>query len=212
MNINSVELLSHIPINELASFYKNVLNLSIIESLENSISFRAGSSVLTFKTSTDYIPPYHFAFNVLSSDWDEIVSSMKDKIDLLTYNNSNIIYFDDWNAQSIYFIDSAGNIVELIARNDLAITHKPENSNYIVSISEIAIACEDFESTKQLLTDNYKLTHYCKQKQLSNFAALGNEEGLLILATKGRKWFPTDINADVAKVKININNNTEITF
>lgn len=212
MNINSVELLSHIPINELASFYKTVLNLSIIESLENSISFRAGSSVLTFKTSTNNIPPYHFAFNVLPSDWDEIVSTMKDKIDLLTYNNSNIIYFDDWNAQSIYFIDSAGNIVELIARNDLAITNKPENSNYIISISEIAIACEDFESTKQLLIDNYKLTHYSKQKQLSNFAALGDEEGLLILATKGRKWFPTDINADVAKVKININNNSEITF
>src|SRR5450755_2630110 len=110
---------NHLP--PLFHFYKEILDLPV--KYENgSITVTAGKSVLIFEeTDADVDPFYHFAFNIPSNKFEEGFQWMKGKSDLLWLEGyrSYIADFVNWNAKSFYFLDPAGNILELIARFDL---------------------------------------------------------------------------------------------
>ena len=87
-----------------------------------SIVATAGKSKLIFEeTDIDVNPYYHFAFNIPSNKFEEAFEWMKQKVELLWLEDykSYIADFVNWHAKSFYFLDPAGNILELIARFDL---------------------------------------------------------------------------------------------
>ena len=157
MDILEIELYTDNLI-ETESFYFNILGLNIACKTENSISFLAGKSTLTFIKSDNLNPKYHFAFNIPNNKLDEAINWSKGKLNLIENDETGIVSnFESWKASSIYFYDNNENILEFIARFDLDnTTYKTFDSSSILSISEIGIVVESpMLLANQLIESNH---------------------------------------------------------
>ena len=178
-------------------FYKDVLELNTVYSNKKSIAITAGKSKLIFEKAKGHINPfYHFAFNIPSNKFEEAFEWMKQKVELLWLDDykSYIADFVNWHAKSFYFLDPAGNILELISRfalND--ILEETFSSAHIRNISEIGLvlSAETFQKDVEQLLLQYPLPYFDKQPPLPQFKAIGNDEGLFIIVPENRIWFST---------------------
>lgn len=104
--------------------------------------------------------------------------------------------FETWNANSVYFFDTDGNLLEFIARQDLNNEESSEfNSNQILNISEIGIVrAKPGEYGKELI-EKFDLKLFEKNQYSELFTAVGDDNGLLIIVKNNRIWFPTEIPA-----------------
>jgi hypothetical protein len=181
----------------LFNFYKEVLELPVIQSGNNSISVTAGKSQIIFdKTNTIESPFYHFAFNIPSNKFEEAFQWMQNKVELLWLDdyNSYIADFTNWHAKSFYFIDPAGNIPEFIARFDLHdVADEPFSAAHIRNVSEIGLVfrVKDFDAGINNLLKQYPLSYFDKQPPMPHFRAVGNDEGLFVIVPENRIWFST---------------------
>jgi hypothetical protein len=121
--------------------------------------------------------------------------------------------FKDWYAQSVYFYDPAGNILELIARFDLDNkTDEPFSSSQFLSISETGLVFKESEldnKTNKLL-QQYQLSYFDKQPPLPQFKAVGDDEGLFIIVPENRNWFPTSKPAGIFPMEIEFENKGKV--
>jgi len=171
-------------------FYSTVLELPIEISTPEFTSFRIGESILTFKYRND-TTPYHFAFNIPSNKEKEALYWLKERVDILGFDDEEIIHFSNWNAKAIYFYDLDKNIVEFISRKNMDLDSEQKfSSKEIFNIGEIGLHSENIEETIHKLNDIKKTTIY--SGDLERFCAVGDENGLFIVAnSKLKKWFPT---------------------
>jgi len=175
-------------------FYNQVLELPTIYG-NGSITVVAGKSVLIFEETDAGINPfYHFAFNIPSNKFEEAFEWMKQKVELLWLEDYEgyIANFVNWHAKSFYFLDPAGNILELISRFDLNdIIEEKFSSAHIRNVSEIGLvlSAENFQKDVDRLLLQYPLTYFDKQPPLPQFKALGDDKGLFIIVPENRVWF-----------------------
>ena len=88
-------------------------------------------------------------------------------------------------AHSIFFFDPAGNVVEYIARHDLNnAAHGEFSSEDILYASEIALVVDDVVETALMLKEVAGAEQY--KGASDQFAAVGDEHGLLIVMKRGR--------------------------
>ena len=200
-------------IDELYAFYKNTLQLEVIKPDAKTISIHAGKTTLIFSETNDSEKPfYHFAFNIPSNKIEEALQWLKDKVDLLwieEYENY-IAEFSNWNARSVYFFDTAGNIVELIARFDLHDkVDEPFSSSHIRNVSEIGIVlnAEKFNTGVNEMMQQHELEYFSKQPPLKHFRAIGNDEGLFIVVPEHRNWYPTNVPSKIFPLSAVFENN-----
>src|SRR5690606_27283524 len=173
---------------------------------QNSISFLAGQSTLTFIKSNKLHPKYHFAFNIPHNKLDEAILWATSRLKLLENADNGIVAnFESWNAKAIYFYDNNQNILELIARFDLHnSTEKPFDISSIQSISEIGIVADTpIQLADQLVKEN-NLYFFEKGSKSEKFATLGNDNGLFIIVETNRKWYPTEQKAEKHYIRIKI--------
>lgn len=78
MNILEIEIQTD-DLGETESFYSDILGLKLANKGQNSISFLAGQSTLTFVKSNQLSPKYHFAFNIPKNKLDEAIIWAKPK-------------------------------------------------------------------------------------------------------------------------------------
>lgn len=160
--------------------------------LDYTFTLKTGSSKLTFmEDDSGDEPYYHFAFNIPENRINEAVKWLDSRVDLITYEDSPLISFPNWNAHSVYFFDPAGNIVELIARHNLENSSESKfDSRSLLCISEIGMPSKNLKplcnTLNQLLNENLWWGN------LETFAAIGDENGLFIAVTNERNWFPTE--------------------
>ena len=176
------------------NFYGEVLSLKIISDEEHEIIFQIGETELIFKESLGGETPfYHFAFNITSNKIEEAIEWMNEKAELLPiFDNNCVADFINWNAKSIYFIDPAGNITELIARFDLNNdTEEKFDSLQILNVSEMGIVTDNVEACRQKLIEKYKVFDFVKSVNSNTFSAMGDDNGLFIIASENRNWYPT---------------------
>ena len=192
MRILKLSLLTA-DIDATANFYQNILGLSLIEKNKNSASFQAGSSVLRFISVKDIHPIYHFAFNIPCNQIEQALQWAKGKVEIIPETDNNIIAdFKNWNARAFYFYDNNRNIVEFIARFDLNNdSNQPFTGPSIASVSEAGIPVNDVQQACNELKIKYRLDYFTKQPPLNGFAAVGDDEGLLIMVDINRNWYPT---------------------
>ena len=170
-------------------FYATVLELSIVISTPEYTSFQVGNSILTFKYRKE-IKPYHFAVNIPSNKEKQALYWLKERVDILGFDNNEIIDFESWNAKAIYFYDLDKNIVEFISRKNLNINSEQKfSSNSLLNISEIGIVSNKIEAIFQKLTSLNSIDIY--RGDFEQFCAIGDENGLFIVVNNEvRKWFP----------------------
>ena len=201
-------------ISAVKDFYKNILGLIVNTENDSSIEFQAGETTLILKEDKTINPHYHFAFNIPSNKIEEAKEWMNGKAELLPMEDNNYIAdFDNWNAKSIYFYDSVGNIVEFIARFDLQndVVQK-FNSSQILCVSEMGIVTNDVTSFADKLKNKYKVFDFVKSVNSDSFSAMGNDNGLFIIAIENRNWYPTKVPSQKSPFEIKFINDNGETF
>ena len=208
MDILEIEILSD-NIEETTKFYSELLGFKILHADRNTISFAVGKSVLTFIKSDNLNPKYHFAFNIPENKLDEAIEWCKNKVDLIFIEDQNVITnFENWNANAVYFYDNNGNLLEFIARHDLNNTQNESfSSKSILNISEIGIVNENPLALGKELIAKHNLKFFSKNDNSELFAAVGDDEGLLIIVKPNRNWYPTQTPSESNKTQVIIENN-----
>lgn len=188
MKINRLELYTS-ELQQLKSFYAQSLQLPLLEDTNHAFTVAAGNTELCFIAVQDESKPiYHFAFNIPENKIMEARDWLSARVQILTYEDEEIIHFAGWNAHSLYFLDPAGNIVELIARHNLAnTTYEPFNQGQILCLSEIGMPVEDVWEQVEHFQVTMDIPPW--RQPDSQFAPMGDEDGLLILTAVGRTWF-----------------------
>lgn len=194
---------------ETKAFYTKVLTLKLVEEAEGSFTVAAGASRLRFIRGAGQ-PFYHFAFNIPENKIAKAKLWLEDRVDLIEDEGDALVFFPHWNAHSLYFRDPSGNIVEMIARHNLA--NRSEGafaSDDIRCVSEIGLPVEDVMDTVEKLQVVHGLSTW--REPSSQFAPVGDENGLLIVVSTGRIWFMSDNPAAIFPLKVKMKGNKPIT-
>lgn len=168
---------------ETLEFYR-ALGLPFLASGDGYGLFRAGSTQLMFEEAeVGEEPFYHFAFDIPCNQIKQAAEWLSERVELLSRDGETLIAFPDWNATSVYFHDPMGNIVELIARENLANEAEGEfTPEMLLRVSEIGWPATG------MLTPDFRLPAW---RQYEKFHALGSETGLVLVVEAGRPWVPT---------------------
>ncbi|OXA70767.1 glyoxalase [Flavobacterium aquidurense] len=195
-------------IQQTATFYKDILDLTIIEKTKESISIQAGDSILKFVENPQFSSIYHFAFNIPENKLDEAIDWCKSKVDLIFIEDQKVITnFENWNANAVYFYDNNGNLLEFIARHDLDNAQTESfSSQSILNISEIGIVNDNPLALGKQLIKEHGLAFFSKNANSELFAAVGDDEGLLIMVKPNRNWYPTQTPSESNKTAVRIEN------
>ena len=208
MNILELELLTD-SITETELFYTDVIGLKTISKTNSSVSFAAGSTKLTFRSSENLKPVYHFAFDIPNNKLLEAFACIEKKTEIMeVVPPEKIADFYNWNAKSFYFYDNNGNILEFIARFSLDnASEKPFDGLSILSVSEIGFVTKNVSKLSDEMFNKYGLSVFSKQPKLEKFIVLGTDTGLFILVEENRDWYPTHQKAKSFWTKVVFDNN-----
>ncbi len=200
-----------IPVSDIAAmrqFYGDRLALPVENECSSTIDLRVGTSLITFvsryptygdrlKNEGVDIGARHFAFNIPENQIEAAQVWLAARATLISLDGETLFHFPHWNAHAIYCRDPEGNIVELIARHDLAnASDQPFSPDSLLCVSEIGLATDEVNAAVRALQTAYDLPIYGSASD--SFTALGDENGLLIIVKRGREWYPsTGVQAEV---------------
>ena len=193
--IREIELLSGVSLAELKAFYSGRLGLVARHDSPERLTLQAGATNLTFVPAgrADARPFYHFAFNIPENKILDALRWQQERSPMLPIPPRNraagypasVVDYSHWNAHSVFFLDPAGNVVEYIARHDLAnAAPGPFTERDILHASEIAFVVDDVRSGASAVRDVGALAQY--RGGDDNFMAIGDEHGLLLVMRRGR--------------------------
>lgn len=175
-------------------FYSETLGFEILEESTNFFSVKIGWSELLFeRTEKEY--KYHYCFLIPTNKLDEALEWMGKRIEIINIEDGRKIQkFESWNADSFYFYDASGNIVEFIVRYDL------NNNDYddfdiskVLGVNEMGMPTSNIIKTNAQLQAELE-TEYWKG-DIERFGTNGSQEGIFLLPNYNVKnlWFPTSI-------------------
>jgi hypothetical protein len=180
-------------IGSLKNFYLETFSAKLVEETASLISFKVGYTEITFVQKPG-LYHYHYCFHLPCNKLNEAIDWCKDKIDLLKIEGERVVqHFESWNADSIYFLDPAGNIAEFIVRHEMNNpSHEAFSYQHILGINEVGMPTENIRKAHDLLK-----TIGCSmwKGDLSRFGTVGDLEGIVLLPNPALKeyWFPTEI-------------------
>lgn len=183
----------------LRTFYNQRLDLPLTDVQSSKFAIEIGKTRLTFSEATGGMDPsYHFAVNIPRNQFTSAKEWLANRVELLrTEDDEDEFMFEFMNAKAVYFVDPAGNIVELIARQNLNNdSAQPFCEDGFLEVSEIGLPVPEVLSTAHELETNLGLPLYEGYSEdfesSSQFTCLGDDHALLILVPIGRAWFPTE--------------------
>jgi hypothetical protein len=193
--IRRLDLLTAAPLGEMKKFYHGSLGLPVEEDKPDRLTIATGGTRLTFRPAgpDDGKPFYHFAFNIPENKVRDAWTWQKDRSPLIPIPArlrdpdypADVVDYRHWNAHSVFFFDSGGNVVEYIARHDLKnAAPGPFGPTDILYASEIAWVVDDVPATAGTLKEVAGLGAY--RGGSDEFAAVGDEVGLLLVMKRGR--------------------------
>lgn len=176
------------------TFYKDTLQFNMISITNQSATFKIGDSLLTLvkdlKGKNYY---YHFAFNIHANLFFEAKEWLSKRVTLLREDEMDEIYFDGaTQANSCYFEDPAGNIVEFIARRLTSpfSEQKRFSINNVLSIGEISLSTSQIKKIAKkldkmgiIIRENDQLV-----ETSLNFFGEYDDGAFILLGPIGRRW------------------------
>lgn len=190
MNIHELTLATT-NVAALSHFYTQVLGLPTLKTTTEWLAVQVGTTSLTFvQAQRSTQPYYHVAFNIPAQSFAAAETWLRTRVPLLAdQHGTDVFHSTSWNATMLYFLDPAGNILELIARHSLTTAFQPPfGPEHMLCVSEIGVVTEDVDATAQALAE-IGLAEY-RGPGSDTFNAIGNEQGLCIVVRHGRVWFP----------------------
>lgn len=175
-------------------FYAKILGFELVNESASSFTVKAGISRLTFSES-DKAHGYHYCFLIPSNQMESAILWLSNRVEILKIEVNRVIQrWEEWNADSIYFLDASGNAVEFIVRHDLKNeTLESFDQHSIISVNEIGIPVRDVAGMNTQL-ENHLGTKAWKGDMVS-FGTNGNQNGLFLIPNylERRTWSPVDL-------------------
>lgn len=204
MFMTSIDL-DTLDLSQARAFYSQTLGLHLRQATADSFTVQAGTTALTFRASRAQSPLYHFAFTVPFNKWSQAKAWLKARTTLLEGDGRDEFASDRVRTRSYYFPDPAGNILEFIARKDLP-TKAGEDfgPTDVAQISEMGLVVDDVPSTVLQLKTRLGIEVY-RDSSFEDFAQIGDINGVLVLAKRGRLWAPDERqSAMVSPVRLSV--------
>ncbi|MGZ9163781.1 MAG: VOC family protein [Anaerolineales bacterium] len=203
MKITRLELLT-VNLAAQQDFYSKILELST-KLTPSGLEIQAGKTELLFtETTPDFDGAYHFAFNIPENQFHAAKEWISSRLKLLQdEDGKNEFASESWNSDSVYFKDTAGNVLEFIARHNLKNALEGDfNGRQILHVSEIGLPSEDVLALANELCPRLNLSVF-KQQPNEIFTPVGDDHGLFILPVKDRIWIPNSgVPAKLLPVKV----------
>jgi len=172
-------------------YYSQVLELPVTLSADK-LKVQVGETTLVFTQALpDFDGAYHFAFNIPKNQFGAAKAWISARIPLLKDEDGQIEFESaSWNSHSVYFKDTAGNVLEFIARHNLKNAAATNfDGTQILNVSEIGLPADGVVTFANELCAKLEISVF-KQEPNSIFTPVGDDHGLFIIPIKGRIWIP----------------------
>ena len=174
-----------------ANFFEQVLGLPTSRDSARA-SIQVGASRLELDTDAGVVGHHHLAFLIPDTSFGAAKRLLLDRVSLLQADGRDEIEASGpWNARSLYFEAPDGTVLELIARRDLVTPTRGLGPADVLSISEVGVAVTDVSDAVLSLARSAAIGLYAQTMPGADFSPVGDIDGLLILVSEGRPWFPT---------------------
>lgn len=192
-------------ISKTRNFYRRTLELEMVEDAGDRVAFQVGRTRLVFEEAQSGKPFYHFAFNVPVRRFSDAFEWMESKLEILPIDDGSlpIAAYPRWNAQSFYFYDNNGSILECIVRFDLP--DEPSGDDFssadFLEISEIGIPSTDVEA-RIAAFQAMGVPLFPPGPRRPEFSPVGDNRGLLLVVEEGRPWIPTNHRSEAHPLRV----------
>lgn len=189
------------------AFWVETMGFELLAQGNQFFTVKIGDSRLTFRPKSTVNPPiYHFSINIPQNQVENALDWLKNEggkyIDGPTASvnivrdeitNAEIINKPLYQANSVFFNDHAGNIIELIARNELDYTvDGPFTRDQFLRISEVAVITRNSRDCQTRLEEEFGAKPFLGGT--SGYTQVGGVDGVLLLVIPDRPWIPTESN------------------
>jgi catechol 2,3-dioxygenase-like lactoylglutathione lyase family enzyme len=190
----------------LRRFYRDQLGLPTVSDGATWHAFKAGPTVIEFGPVSDGQPFYHFALRVPRNRFATAREWLAQSAELLPDEDSGETTFDldNWNAVACYAHDPCGNIVELIAHNELPeVTPNGQSfrAGELLGVCELGVVGPDVRAMAHALEPLGIGLWDGEIDEPGRLAFMGDRDGVLILSPDGRGWLPTRRPAEMDAVE-----------
>ncbi|GAA0136188.1 hypothetical protein YSY43_30290 [Paenibacillus sp. YSY-4.3] len=211
-------------LSEMKEFYTDQLGLACVGEAEQSVTFMAGETRLTFvrEERQGYLPSYHLAMNIPENRILEAKSwlmargcSVLPAIPIPGAGiqaNENIAYFEGTDAHAFYFKDPSGNLIEFIARHRMGNTSEESfDSASILNISEIGLPLRgEVPEVIRCLETRLDVSPYFGDGRM--FQMLGDDQGMFILGDLSIGWYPSMEIPEIHPIRVTVLDDREAEF
>ena len=183
-----------------AAFWGERLGLPVREA-DSAVEVLLRRSTIRFEPAEETSDArYHFAINVPAGTVDEAAAWLGDRREILEFHDDPeveegaTIVHTDRGASAFYFLDAAGNVVELIANSHLDDkVEAPFGPDSLLEIAEIGVATSDTAATRAVVEEVFGAGVLWGGNDASRLTAIGDDHGVVIVAPAGRGWIPVGL-------------------
>jgi catechol 2,3-dioxygenase-like lactoylglutathione lyase family enzyme len=183
-----------------ATFWGETLGLPVRAS-EDEVEVRLRDSTIRFRRAAPGLDArYHFAINVAAGSIDAAVAWIRERHEPLAFHGDPeekgaSVVRTDVGAGCVYFLDAAGNVVELISNPHLEGDGEAFGAGSLIEIAEIGIAAADPAATCAAVQEFFGEAVLWGGGPGSLLTAIGDRHAVVIVAPIGRGWIPVDLTA-----------------
>ncbi|MFC4618751.1 VOC family protein [Camelliibacillus cellulosilyticus] len=177
---------------EMKVFYRDILEMDIVQERETAFVVQAGESLLAFYKSDEWGAD-HFAFRV-DADWFEVVKDrvVEKGMELRDEHGEYLLQSSFYQTKQLYFHDPDGNNVEILAQD------ASKNSKWH-GICEIGIPVKNINQAKEHLAS---ITNEYEGSDTFHF--YGDAHGVFVLVKENRPWYPTEKAATIHPITVEV--------
>lgn len=173
-------------------FYRDVLDLPVAEGGGVAV-VTVGRSTITLVERPGLVESNHLAFTIPSNRFAGAKAWLTARVELLQWKDGEdeLRLGEPWTSESVYFRGPDGLILEAITRQHLNNpVDEPFSSAQFLCVSEVGLSTPDVTDTFAEMRRVFGIEPFAGES--ADFTTAGDQDGLLILVTDGRAWFPTD--------------------
>jgi catechol 2,3-dioxygenase-like lactoylglutathione lyase family enzyme len=173
-----------------AAFYAERLGLPVRRD-DDAIEARLRDSTIRFERADPGLDArYHFAINVPRDSIHAAVAWLRERAEPLTFDGDPVR--TDVGTGCVYFLDAAGNVLELIASPHIEGGAAEFGPDSLIELAEVGVASADPPATSAAVEAAFGEGVRWSDSELT---AVGDEHAVVIVAPVGRGWIPVDLAA-----------------